>query len=117
MAFTKARNVVLDAVARQAFPGAAVEVGSARQVRWREAFGRLTYDQDAPATTPETIFDLASLTKVIATTTAAEIAIVGVGATGSCTAEQLVRLGVRNLIIIDHDYFEPSNASNRQARL
>ncbi len=41
----------------------------------------------------------------------AKIAIVGVGATGSCTAEQLVRLGVRNLIIIDPDYFEPSNST------
>ena len=39
----------------------------------------------------------------------AKVAIVGVGATGSCTVEQLVRLGVRDLIIIDPDCFEPSN--------
>ena len=36
---------------------------------WRAAFGRLTYADDAPRATEETIFDIASLTKVIATTT------------------------------------------------
>ncbi len=36
---------------------------------WREAFGHLTYDPEAAACTESTIFDLASLTKVIATTT------------------------------------------------
>jgi hypothetical protein len=41
----------------------------------------------------------------------AKVAIVGVGATGSCTAEQLVRLGVQDLIIIDPDLFEPSNST------
>ncbi len=71
MAFALARNVVSDAITRRAFPGAVVEVGTAADVRWREAFGHLTYEHDALATTIDTIFDLASLTKVIATTTAA----------------------------------------------
>ena len=35
---------------------------------WRHAFGRLTYAHDAPSATVDTVFDLASLTKVIATT-------------------------------------------------
>ena len=34
-----------------------------------QAAGRLTYDEDGAAVTPSTIYDLASLTKVIATTT------------------------------------------------
>jgi CubicO group peptidase (beta-lactamase class C family) len=38
---------------------------------WTEAFGQLTYAADAPETTPATPFDLASLTKVIATTSIA----------------------------------------------
>jgi CubicO group peptidase (beta-lactamase class C family) len=38
-------------------------------VRWRAAAGRLTYDPDAPVASEETVFDLASLTKPIATTT------------------------------------------------
>jgi CubicO group peptidase (beta-lactamase class C family) len=35
---------------------------------WREAFGRLTFDDQAPPAAPDTIFDLASLTKVLSTT-------------------------------------------------
>ena len=45
-----------------------IEVGRTSQVLWREAFGHLTFDHDARAATDDTIFDLASLTKVLATT-------------------------------------------------
>jgi CubicO group peptidase (beta-lactamase class C family) len=38
---------------------------------WREAFGRLSYDADARPTRDDTIFDLASLTKVLSTATIA----------------------------------------------
>jgi len=69
MPFGEARRIVLEAIARRAFPAAVVEVGTARAVLWRQAFGRLTYDADAPVTRLDTIFDLASLTKVIATAT------------------------------------------------
>jgi len=71
MIFTLARNVVSGAIGRHAFPGAVVETGTSREVRWHEAMGQVTYDDDAPATTLDTIFDLASLTKVVATTMAA----------------------------------------------
>ncbi len=40
---------------------------------------------------------------------AAKVGIVGVGGTGSPTAEQLVRLGVRDMLLIDPDEFAPSN--------
>ncbi len=36
-----------------------------------QGFGRFTYDTDSPEVRPDTVFDLASLTKVIATTTIA----------------------------------------------
>ena len=39
----------------------------------------------------------------------AKVGIIGLGGTGSPTAEQLVRLGVKDLTLIDHDKFEPSN--------
>jgi len=55
------------AIERHVFPAAAVEVGRVDGVLWREAFGTLTYAEDAAATTIDTIFDLASLTKVLAT--------------------------------------------------
>ena len=38
-----------------------------------------------------------------------KIGIVGVGGTGSAVAEQLVREGIKNIIIADHDKFNPSN--------
>jgi len=66
--FPRARRVLLDAVAARAFPAAVIEVGDATRIRWREPFGRLTYDAQAAPATDDTIFDLASLTKVIATT-------------------------------------------------
>ena len=56
------------AVASRAFPAAVIEVGTTTQPLWREAFGTLTYDRAAPATREDPIFDLASLTKVLATT-------------------------------------------------
>lgn len=40
---------------------------------------------------------------------AAKVGIIGVGGTGSPTAEQIVRLGARDLVLIDPDEFEPSN--------
>ena len=40
----------------------------ADEVLWHQAFGRLDYDPDSAPTQNSTIFDLASLTKVIATT-------------------------------------------------
>jgi len=66
--FAAARRVLADAIAERAFPAATIEVGTASQMLWREAFGRLTFDADAPSASDDTIFDLASLTKVLATT-------------------------------------------------
>lgn len=40
-----------------------------------------------------------------------KVGIVGVGGTGSPTAEQLVRLGVRDLVLVDPDTFEASNVT------
>jgi CubicO group peptidase (beta-lactamase class C family) len=68
LSFAAARAVLRSAVAEKAFPAASIEVGTATQPLWSEAFGRLSYDLDAPATREDTVFDLASLTKVIATT-------------------------------------------------
>jgi CubicO group peptidase (beta-lactamase class C family) len=69
--FSSAASIIDRAIAARAFPGATVEAGSADAVLWRGAFGRLTYSHDAPAVTEDTVYDLASLTKAIATTTRA----------------------------------------------
>jgi CubicO group peptidase (beta-lactamase class C family) len=71
MRFSTAIEILLEGIAQRAFPAAAVEVGTAAGPLWRESFGTLTYDPGSAAVTDDTIFDLASLTKVIATTTLA----------------------------------------------
>ena len=67
--FAAARQILQQAIADRAFPAAAIEVGNAHQPLWREAFGRLTFDPESSPTQDDTVFDLASLTKVISTTT------------------------------------------------
>jgi CubicO group peptidase (beta-lactamase class C family) len=66
--FPHARAIVRAGLDARAYPAAVVEVGRAAGPIWTEAFGRLTYAADAPACRTDTIFDLASLTKVLATT-------------------------------------------------
>jgi serine-type D-Ala-D-Ala carboxypeptidase len=68
VSFEAARGVLQDAIASRAFPAAVVEIGGANDYFWREAFGRLTFADDARPATEETVFDLASLTKVLSTT-------------------------------------------------
>ncbi len=57
------------AVADGVTPGGVLLVARRGAVAMEHAVGRLTYDEGAAAVTPDTIYDLASLTKVIATTT------------------------------------------------
>ena len=71
MPLDDARRVVEAAIAVHTFPAAAVEAGGSAGVLWAGSFGRLTFDADAPAALDDTIFDLASLTKPLATGSAA----------------------------------------------
>jgi CubicO group peptidase (beta-lactamase class C family) len=66
---TAARQVLERAIADRIFPGAAVEVGTMDAVLWQDTLGALTFEPNAPPVTAETKYDLASLTKVLATTT------------------------------------------------
>jgi CubicO group peptidase (beta-lactamase class C family) len=53
------------------YPGAAVIVGRKGKAVLQRGFGRLAWDESSPAVNPaSTIYDLASLTKVVGTTTA-----------------------------------------------
>jgi CubicO group peptidase (beta-lactamase class C family) len=69
--FAAACRVLEDAIAASAFPGCAFGVLAGGEVVLADARGRFTYEEDAPTVTPKTIFDVASLTKVVATTAAA----------------------------------------------
>lgn len=65
--FAEAAAIVQRGHDERAYPAAVVEVGTHDGVSWQQAFGRLDDDEESPATQIDTIFDLASLTKVIAT--------------------------------------------------
>jgi len=62
--------IVLDAIHDGQIPGAVVLVGHDGHVIYRKAFGNRALEPRREAMTVDTIFDVASLTKVVATTTA-----------------------------------------------
>jgi len=71
--FGNAFGILKEAIAACVFPACSVAVTYRGELVAHKAFGRFTYDASSPAVSPATIFDLASLTKVVATTTMAMI--------------------------------------------
>jgi len=69
--FATVRAILEQAIAQRAFPGAAWGVLHRGALVALDAAGRFTYEADAPLVTPGTVFDIASVSKVIATTAAA----------------------------------------------
>lgn len=69
--FAAALRTLEDAIASRAFPGCAFGVLAGDEIVLQGALGRFTYEEDAPAVAAETVYDVASLTKVVATTAAA----------------------------------------------
>ncbi len=69
----EADRVIERHLAEKAYPGAVLAVGRDSALVHLKAFGRLSYEAGAAAVTPDTIYDLASLTKVVVTTTMAMI--------------------------------------------
>jgi CubicO group peptidase (beta-lactamase class C family) len=67
--FAEAARIIERGIQSRAFPAAVIEVGRRQVPLWSAAFGRLTYAAKATPASSHTIFDLASLTKVISTTT------------------------------------------------
>jgi CubicO group peptidase (beta-lactamase class C family) len=66
--FDAVYRVLNGAIAAGAFPGCAFGVAAGGTVVLLDGLGRFTYDEDAPAVGAETVYDVASLTKVVATT-------------------------------------------------
>ncbi len=62
--------LVTEAIARRELPGAVVLAGRGNQILYKRAFGNRSVAPSIEPMTVDTIFDLASLTKVVATTTA-----------------------------------------------
>ena len=69
--FDAAGALLAAAVAESAFPCAVAEVGSSEGPVWQVALGTLTGEPEAPLASSRTVFDLASLTKVLTTATLA----------------------------------------------
>ena len=67
----KIDHVIERGISAGGYPGAAVVVGRKGAAVWEKGFGRLSWSRDEAPVVPErSIFDLASLTKVVGTTTA-----------------------------------------------
>jgi CubicO group peptidase (beta-lactamase class C family) len=67
----KIDHVVMRGIQAGGYPGAAVVVGRKGAVVWERGFGRLDWtDESEPVSPTESVYDLASLTKVVGTTTA-----------------------------------------------
>ena len=69
-------QVVLDdlfnqKIGKQSFPGASAVIGYRNRIVFHKAYGKMTYSPKSPAATTDTVYDLASLTKVVSTTTLA----------------------------------------------
>lgn len=71
--FNDVDMVINKAIEDKSFPGAVVLVWKDGQTIFEKAYGNFTYDLTSPKVKTNTIYDLASLTKVVATTTAAMI--------------------------------------------
>lgn len=69
--FASAFAILQEAVAQRAFPSASVAVTHRDQLVVLKAFGHFTYESSSPEVTPATLFDLASVSKVVATTSMA----------------------------------------------
>jgi len=66
--FQKVFDLVEQGIADSVAPGMAFYIARHGKVLAKEGFGHFTYNEGSPEVTPETIFDLASVTKVTATT-------------------------------------------------
>lgn len=71
--FQRAFNILRSGIDQRAFPAAAVAIAHQGKLIAHKGLGHFTYDTTSPAVTAETVYDLASVTKVFATTTACVI--------------------------------------------
>jgi serine-type D-Ala-D-Ala carboxypeptidase len=71
--FQSAFAVLRGGIDQRAFPGAAVAIAHHGKLIAHKGLGRFTYENTSPAVAADTVYDLASVTKVIATTTACMI--------------------------------------------
>src|ERR1039457_3371625 len=71
--FPSAFSILEKAIAARAFPACSLAITFRGELVAHKALGRFTYDPASPEVTTASLFDLASLTKVVATTAMAMI--------------------------------------------
>ncbi len=64
-------TLIENAIREGAFPGAALVIGQGDRILFARGFGTLTGELGSPPVTLDTVYDLASVTKVVGTSTAA----------------------------------------------
>ena len=69
--FSEIDNLMQEAIKDEIFPGAVLAVGHRGRLVYHKPFGKFTYEKDDQEVTKKSIFDLASVSKVIGTTSAA----------------------------------------------
>jgi len=68
--FSEIDEIISGGILTGSFPGAQVLIGNERDILYNKSYGNFTYDENSPVVTDYTMYDLASVTKVLATTSA-----------------------------------------------
>ncbi len=97
------RDAVETEIARKQLPGAVVLAGRQGKVVWRRAYGNRALEPQTEPMTVDTIFDLASLTKVVATATSVMILVergqVRLGDLVARYIPEFAEMGKRNITV------------------
>ncbi|MBP3763748.1 MAG: serine hydrolase [Bacteroidales bacterium] len=106
-------SIVANAIEVQAMPGCQLVVMHKGRVAVDRAFGTFTYDQPSDTVTPSTVYDLASLTKVCATT----LAIMKLVEEGQLGIDDRLSKYLPYLLGTDKEPITVKQAMSHQARL
>jgi CubicO group peptidase (beta-lactamase class C family) len=68
--FSEIDEIISGGIMTGSFPGAQVLIGNERDILYNKSYGNFTYDENSPVVSDYTMYDLASVTKVLATTSA-----------------------------------------------
>lgn len=66
--FETVSDILKEAIEQKVTPGVAAAIGCRNEILYEQCFGRISYDEAAPLVTPKTLYDLASVTKILCTT-------------------------------------------------
>ncbi|MDD5362847.1 MAG: serine hydrolase [Ignavibacteria bacterium] len=68
--FSSIDNLINNSISQKYFPGAQLIIGSSKEIFYEKYYGHYTYDSDADNISSASLYDIASVTKAAATTSA-----------------------------------------------